>query len=246
MTKKRKKRRRIRKLPILILLFIIAITVTLTTPTFNIKTIQVSGNEKVASEEIVLNSGILTGTNLFTFSKGSATEGIKRLAYIDTVKIQRKIPKTVLITVTECVLAAYIDDGTQLVGIDKKGKVLELFPQNTNLDKPVVKGITTATCNVGETIVTEPAEMADTLVRFISKLDEYGALAVTAEIRMNSRTDMQFVTKSGLRVMMGSESEMDYKFKYYESVLQKIGEDAGGVLDITSGSEKATYRKSDD
>jgi len=246
MTKRGKKRRRVRKLPILILLLIIAITVTLTTPTFNIRTIEVSGNQKVASEEIVLNSGILTGTNLFTFSKGSATEGIKRLAYIDTVKIQRRIPKTVKIAVTECVLAAYIDDGAQLIGIDKKGKVLELFPENTALDKPRVTGITLTKSDVGQKIETEPAAEADSLVKFISKLEEYDAIGITAEIRLNSRSDMQFITTSGLRVMMGSESEIDYKFKYFESVLQKIGKDAGGVLDITSGSEKATYRKSDD
>ncbi|MBR5218988.1 MAG: FtsQ-type POTRA domain-containing protein [Clostridia bacterium] len=244
--KKRKKRRSVRKLPILILLFIIAVTVTLTTPTFNIKSIEVRGNEKVLTEDIILNSGIMTGTNLFTFSKSSAIEGIKRLSYIDTVKIQRKIPKTVLITVTECELAAYIEAGNQLVGIDKKGKVLELSPKNTKPDKPLVKGIALTKSETGQIIETKSEDGAQTLVKFISKLEEYGALDNTAEIRIKSRNDIQFITTSGLRVMIGSENEIDYKFKYYQSVLQNIGEDSGGVLDLTSGSEKATYRKSDD
>lgn len=240
---KRRRKRKNRKLPILILLFIAAVTVTLTTPTFNIKNIVVTGNEQIESETITVLSGINKGTNIFTFGKGKAREGIKSNPYIDTVKIKRIIPSKVILQVTETKLAAYIKTGDQLVGIDKKGKALELFPDDIKRDKPIV-AVKIKKPVLGETVESEQEKVIEIMTDYFEKTEEYGLFDKIDKIDLSSPTNIQIITKWGLKVKMGNTDETDYKLNYFKNILPEIGEKSGGVLDITN-TERVPYRKSE-
>ncbi len=95
----------------------------LLTPIFDVKTVSVDGNTVVSTEEIVKASGITPGSNIFSVSLRSVRDRLSRLGGIDTVKVKRRLPTTIRITVTESVPLVYVENNGSLVGITAAGKV---------------------------------------------------------------------------------------------------------------------------
>ena len=81
---KRIREQKIRRCVFFTVLALIAIlAVMLFTPFFNIKTVEVSGNSHLQTEEILGQAGDLIGKNLFRTGKSGIKKNISRLAYID-------------------------------------------------------------------------------------------------------------------------------------------------------------------
>ena len=104
LNKQKHKKKKSKKLILTIFSIIILIAVitifSLTAPIFNITDIQVEGNEKIATDTIISLSGLKKGENIFKFNN-SIIGNIKENNYIESVKISRKLPGTIKITVQE-------------------------------------------------------------------------------------------------------------------------------------------------
>lgn len=92
---------------------------------FNVKNINVSGNQNVESALIQELSGIEQGQHIYSFNAGRAETMISTNPWIESVKVTRQIPNTVNIKVVErqAVAAVAADDGVLI--IDKTGVVLK-------------------------------------------------------------------------------------------------------------------------
>ena len=70
---------------------------------FRVSTIQVSGQQRYTDEQVQEASGIQIGDNLFLLNKYDAAGRIvETLPYIEDTRINRKLPSTLVIEVTEC------------------------------------------------------------------------------------------------------------------------------------------------
>lgn len=91
--------------PLFKLLCVIAVIVALTvgaTVFFRVETVTVTGNQRYTQEEIVAASGIEFGDNLYSLNKNRIDQNIRTsLPYIGELTINRALPSTILITVTE-------------------------------------------------------------------------------------------------------------------------------------------------
>jgi len=83
---KRKQKKQIAALTFIILISAL-VSIMLLTPMFDIKEISVHGNSVVKDEQIVKNSKITTGINIFGVSLNAAKDNIKSMGYIESVKI---------------------------------------------------------------------------------------------------------------------------------------------------------------
>ena len=95
---KRKQKKQIAVLTLIVLVASI-VAIMLLTPGFDIKKINVHGNVVVTEEEIIFSSGIVNGENIFSVSLSQAKDSISSMGYIESVKIKRKLPSTIEITV---------------------------------------------------------------------------------------------------------------------------------------------------
>ena len=97
---------------ILVVLFAVAIGVTLCmTVFFNIQTIQVQGETRYETEEIIRASGLAKGKNLLLADiKGGEEDLTVKLPYIGSAHIVRKLPATVIIEVEENTPAYAVQD----------------------------------------------------------------------------------------------------------------------------------------
>lgn len=104
-TKKKNKKKscnlRMIKFLILFILMIVALAFFLLSDLFNCKEIQVLGNSKISQEEIINLSGIKTEENIFKINTKKVKENIKKNAYINNVKLKRKLDGKVEIIVEE-------------------------------------------------------------------------------------------------------------------------------------------------
>ena len=122
---KRKRKKTRKKILVGIMLVLMICIGLLFTPLFNLKELEIEGNKKVKTEEIIKTSGFILSENIFKFKLNTAGEAIAKIPYINSVIIQRILPGKIEISVTECIPVAYIQCSGEMVTVDKDGKVLE-------------------------------------------------------------------------------------------------------------------------
>lgn len=104
MSRKRRKKKKSYKLILCILLFLGAVTGLMflaAGDVFDIKVISVEGAVTVSSEEIIAQSGIKTGENIFRFKAADAQNAVKSLIRIKNASVVRIYPNRVKIVVLE-------------------------------------------------------------------------------------------------------------------------------------------------
>lgn len=99
--KRRRKRLYKKYFMFFIILISILVLLCLKLPYFNIKNLKVSGNKNIKSDEVIKLSGILKGNNIFYINTHKSKEGIFSNPYIVNVNIEKKLPCTVNINVSE-------------------------------------------------------------------------------------------------------------------------------------------------
>ena len=70
---------------------------------FRVNTIVVTGQQRYTQDQIVEASGVGVGDNLFLLNKYAVAGSIRTaLPYVDEIRINRKLPDTLLIEIKEC------------------------------------------------------------------------------------------------------------------------------------------------
>ena len=138
---KKRKKKKVHKgfLVFITILFLLvgAVIFALKSPMFNIKDIQVEGNEKVSKETIINLSELKIGDNIFKFNNDIILK-IKENRYINSVKISRRLPGTITIYVEERKTKYKINLINSYTYIDSNGYILENSTININV--PTVIG----------------------------------------------------------------------------------------------------------
>ena len=136
--KKKKSSKKIMKIFSCLLLIGAIAIFTFTTPIFNITKIEINGNSQVSNDTIISISGLKKGENIFKFN-GSIIQNIKENQYIEEVKIKRKLPGTILITIGERNIKYQIKLINSYAYIDKNGYILEI--SSVKREVPVIVGL---------------------------------------------------------------------------------------------------------
>lgn len=137
----RKKNRKILKISLLLFIIVGLIIFIFVSPVFNIRNIEVNGNEIISSDTIISLSGIKTNENIFQISKKSINNRLKENPYVKDVIIDRKLPGTVVLNVDERKIAYQIKVINSYVYIDYQGYILEVSSKEKNV--PLVEGFNT-------------------------------------------------------------------------------------------------------
>lgn len=150
---KRRKKRRIRRVSFIMLLLItILITLCLKLTYFNIKYVNVLDNKTIAASEIIKESGIQKGTNIFYMNSSNIKSNILNNPYILSVNINKKLPNTVNIDVNERMAVFYTEKDNKFIIIDKYGTVLEIRKNIDNMSLIKLIGVDTSKISVGKVI----------------------------------------------------------------------------------------------
>lgn len=242
--KKRKKKNKVRKILIYILLVLVVISVGVVlslTVFFHITDITVTGNEKYTTEEILSQCTIDVGENLFLADTKSSKEMLeKNLPYIYNAQVERKLPYTIEITVTEAQPSYHIanKDKTYIL-LDDKLKVLETKAEKASgieISKASIKS-----CIAGEKIQFEDEATGNCLIEMAQVIKDNSFTEITS-IYSLSQEENYVVYDKRITFNLGSCENLENKiYKGLASCeeLNKTSPNVTGSMDISG--DKSIY-----
>ncbi len=231
----RKRKKRAARIRFLCILAAVSVITFLMTPVFNIKWIDVTGNEKTKFGEVVKSSGITYEQNIFRLNIKRSKEEIKKLPYVDTVNIARHLPGGVMFKITERVPIACIKYGNGYVLIDKDGRLLETVAEKPEI--PEISGIKLEKQKVGDILKDTNPEQITAMDELLNSLSEYGLLDRTSLINIKDADNVTFVFDGNKTVKTGGNYRLDYKLMMLEATIAELAKSEAGIIDLSVEGE---------
>jgi len=211
----------------------------MTMPVFRIAKVEVEGTRLLSPDLILKMAAIPAGENIFLTRFGRAKKKLLNVSVIKDVKIFRRLPETVIISVKERKEAAMgVLDG-QSVLFDDEGVILNPqsneamtieFPDITNL--PVISGIKSDWIDSG---VRLKGEIGISASKLLSEFKNYIA-PHRMEINLTDSDNIGLVFDDTLTVKFGSADNIDLKIKTFEAIYDKLKDkkDSIAYIDVKS------------
>ena len=220
--KKRKKVFRTIKVLLLIGVILGGTIYFLLSPIFNITEINVSGNSKISSEEIISLSGIQKNENTFKINKKTVKDKIRENPYIDTISIKRTLPDSITIYVTERVATYRINKANTYMLINNQGYMLEITDEENNL--PIITGLQTTDEEIqeGNRLRVEDLEKLEDVLKISESAKTNELYSLITEIDISEKDNYKLVIPSEKKIIhLGDTSKLPVKMGYIISIMEK-------------------------
>jgi cell division protein FtsQ len=229
-------------------LAICAVIVVALTLFFRVDTITVTGENHYAQDEIIQATGLRMGDNLFLLNKYAiAQELLEKLPYIAQVRINRVLPDTLAIEVTEReAAAAVIQDGSAWL-INSEGKIVEQRAASAAGDLAVIDG-----CELLSPAVAAPIALAadqgiqlESLLALMKALDQLGLTAQVQAIHMSDPAAITLDYQERFQVELPYGADYDYKLRTLEMILNsgRIESNETGTIRMTGNAGQNVFIK---
>ena len=222
---------------ILLIIGIIAVF-AFTAPIFNIKNIEVKGNNQIPKDTIISISKIKKGENIFK-TNNSVIQNIKENQYVDEVSIKRKLPGTLQITIKERSVKYQIKLINSYAYIDKNGYILET--SSVKAEVPIIVGfnITENELLNKKRLEITDLEKLNKILKVIeaSKATEIDKLITEINIE-NENNYCIYLESQNKKVYIGDTNDLTKKMLYLKKIIDEEKENNGTVYvdgDISNG-----------
>lgn len=243
--KKRKATFRIIKWTTLVVLLLGGGIYFLLSPFFNIKSITTSGNEKILSEELISLSGIQLEENTFKISKSKVEQAIKTNAYVETIKVKRKLPDKIELQIVERKPAYMLTLGNAYVYINKQGYLLEI--SKTALELPTITGFLTPEDQIeaGKRLCAEDLQRLSSVIQIMDAANNNEIGKLVTKINISDKQNYILELKSEKKTAhIGDTSNLSTKMLYIKTVIEKEKKNEGDIFVNTDLSNKgAVFRE---
>jgi cell division septal protein FtsQ len=229
---------------------------------FKIEAINVIGSDKYDPLELARVSGVVEGDNLFRISAAAIEENLVGLTYpyIESIEVNRRIPATVEIVVTQSTPSGMVKEGEDYVLITRDGKVLERGLLFIPEDIPLILGLDTRDVQPGEyvgTFTKQPVAIGETeqqttarekadeeneahaeevkaslvMVEYLLRAMEESGFTSITNVDITDPLNMRIMYENRLLLELGSEADLTYKLELVKAIIQeKLEPDARGTL----------------
>lgn len=243
-----KKKKAILKIVKVLTLIIVIIGVSIyvaLSPLFNIKEINVIGNSKLSKEEIISLSELKTDENTFKVSKKNIKNKVKANAYIENVKIRRKLPDKVEIIVVERVATYMIPFANSYIYINNQGYMLEITSQKAEM--PAIVGISTPEeeLHEGQRLISEDLVKLGEVLQIMESANANELVDLITKIDISNRQDyILTLEKEKKAIHLGDVSNLSTKMAYVKKILNDEKGVEGEILVNTDLTNKgAVFRE---
>ena len=235
---RRNRRRRRGRFSFLLKLFgiliAIAAVVGAVTLFFRMDHIVVSGNERYSEQEVLDASGLETGGNLYFLNKYDVKETIfAQLPYVEEVRINRKLPDTLLIEVRECKAVAGIESAGGVWLISDAGKLLEEAdapPEGCPLVRgvPLLDPAASRTMDFG----AEAAYRGGVVLTLLSESAERSMRENIDAIDMSDDMALNMTYLGRFTVRFPWTADVGYKLESLATVVDYLENNETGLIDL--------------
>lgn len=245
--KRMERQRRIRKRRLtiffcflIIVLLCVAATLSLTV-FFPIENLSASGSAVYTSEQILKASEVEKGDNLFATSRSQTEERLKeKLPYIDSVRLERVLPGTLKITVTDAEEYACLCVDGRYYTVSQSGWVLK---ENSQIPENLfcVFGLK-AECEVGSAVAVASDGASALVERIVTALKQsklnINFVDITDNVTLSLKVEGRF------EVNLGTANNIEEKIKHLAAMIESIDPEKSGSINLsmwTSNNTKGTF-----
>jgi cell division protein FtsQ len=205
-------------------------------PAFRVNHVEVSGNERTSTEEIVRQIELL-GDSMFTADLADTQEVLFSFPLIASVDVKRDWPNTVRIAVEERRAWGTWEQAGVRYTIDRDGVVLGTEPPPAG--SPQIKTGEASGLRIGDRVSYQAVDAA---AEIYEKLPRQLGTTVT-EIAYVPGTGVQVTTASGQNALLGDSSSIAYKLSVW-AALSAEARNRGitySTIDLRYGNRPVLY-----
>ena len=225
---------------LLTVLVICAAIVAALTMFFKVNTIQITGGSRYTQQEILDASGVKDGDNLILLNKYEiANRLIQKLPYIEGVQINRSLPSTLRIQVTECSsVFAVTQDGTVWM-VSSGGKIVESCTPEQAKGTPTIDGCELLAPSVGSRIAlsTDRQSQQTSLLALLKALEDASLIQQVNAIHLDSTAELTMDYADRFQVVFLYGADYAYKLRNLTAVIGALESNQTGTIDLTRNGE---------
>ena len=244
----KKKKKKVSIIPKIAVLFLIIIAIGIfafISPIFNIKAIEVNGNNKIDKDTVISLSGVNIGKNIFQVSKKQVINSIKENQYINNVEVKRKLPGTLELKVEERKIAYQVKIINSYVYIDYQGYILEVSAKKEKV--PLIEGFTTEqeTLLNGKRLINNDIKLLRTILRIMETAKTSEIDKLISKILVENNEYILELSKENKLVYLGDATDLTNRMTYVKIIVDKEKGKTGKAFvdkDINNGY-KQYYRE---
>lgn len=223
-----------------ILLVILFIYICISSSIFELKQIDVDGNSKITKSDIIKIGDIETGKNIFKYNLNDVEKNLLVNPYIKYVKVSRKFPDKLVITIKENSEYAIIKEGASYIYIGENGLVLSEQKVIKNKNIPLVSGIEIKNKKLNTKIKIN-SDKSNDIILAIDTLKNNNMSRKIESIKIN-KNKMYMKTDDNTNIVLKIDEDIEYNINRLKAILVdlKSNNKKGGNIDLTS-KEQAIY-----
>lgn len=223
-----------------ILLVILFIYICISSSIFELKQIDVDGNSKITKSDIIKIGDIETGKNIFKYNLNDVEKKLLVNPYIKYVKVSRKFPDKLVLTIKENSEYAIIKEGASYIYIGENGLVLSEQKVIKNKNIPLVSGIEIKNKKLNTKIKIN-SDKSNDIILAIDTLKKNNMSRKIENIKIN-KNKMYMKTDDNTNIVLKIDEDIEYNINRLKAILVdlKSNNKKGGNIDLTS-KEQAIY-----
>lgn len=226
------------------MLAICAVVVVALTLFFRADNVTVTGTERYTAAEVEEATGVERGDNLFLMNKYDIAQQIQQaLPYVEEIRINRKLPDTLLIDIRECgTPLAVIQDGSAWL-VSPRGKIVEQTTVSKAGDYAVIDGCQLLAPSVGTKIAlsTEYALQQQSLLDLLAALEEESVLDQVEGIHLADISCLTMDYAGRFVVELPYGADYDYKIRYLKLAVDSLETNMTGTIRMLQDSGEVHF-----
>lgn len=201
---------------------------------FRMDHVVVTGVERYTEQDVLDASGMELGTNLYYINKNDVKKRIfTQLPYVEEIRINRKLPDTMLIEVRECRESAGVEYGESVWLISEGGKLLEqtdAAPQGCPL---IAGGVLVAPEASAQARFTEDeAYRADVALTLLREAERRGMRGNISRIDISDETALAMDYLDRFTVRLPWTADIGYKLDSMATAIGYLEENETGRINL--------------
>lgn len=226
--KERKRKKKIKRIKFFLKLILFVglvsgtIIFALTSPIFNIKDIKVINNNQVQADTIISLSELKKEDNIFKFYGKNVVNKIKENAYIENVKIHRKLPNTIEIKVEERTPTFSVDYMGKYAYINTQGYILEIAETNNGMT--IIQGATTKEEDIqpGNRLCNEDLSRLEETIKILDSANENKLEGKVTSIDISNKNEYSiYIESEKKKIHLGDSTNISNKMLYVLAIIEK-------------------------
>ena len=208
-----------------------------------IEHIEVKGNERYTKEQLIQESGISVGQNLYAINKKTAENLIvSEYPYVSDVVIRRKLPSTLNFKISEDKPKYYTEICGEYFILSDTLRVLERTTELPGTEENPITQIWFSDIKsaiVGESMTFDKELTFDYIHKFLQAISEQEAGEKLTSIDLTQKYNIYVTYQDRFRIYLGDNTETEMKLTFAELMINNFEPTQKGQVDahdITVGS----------